>query len=113
MNEVDLKHIKNMAQAAHAALVFAEGKTQERLFSDTRLVFALVKALDLVGNEALNVSTEGREQSAQIDWQYVTALPGTIYQENDDIDLSVVWNAVTNHLPTLIAQLQHLILIHS
>jgi len=28
MNEVDLKHIRNMVQAAHAALVFAEGKTQ-------------------------------------------------------------------------------------
>jgi len=113
MTERDLKHIQHMLEAAHAALVFSDGRTQEKLFSDTRLAFALVKALDLVGDAAGRVSADGRSQAAQIDWMQVSTLPQRMYYDNDDINLSVVWDAVTNELPELIANLQHLKLMYS
>ena len=113
MSEEDLRQLNNMLQAAHAALVFAEGKTQEKLFGDTRVVFALVKALDLIGDAALRVSAEGRAEAAQINWHYVTTLPQDLYHNNDDINLNTVWDAVTNEIPPLIAQLQHIRLQYS
>jgi uncharacterized protein with HEPN domain len=108
----DLQQIQYMLEAAHAALVFAEGKTQEKLFADTRLVFALVKALDLLGDAAAKVSAEGRAETRQVNWAYILSLPRRVYHNNDDINLSVVWDTVTNELPTLTAQLQHIRLVH-
>jgi len=113
MTERDLKHIQNMLEAAHAALVFSDKRTQEQLFGDTRLVFALVKALDLLGDAASRVSPDGREAAAQINWDEISTLPQRIYHDNDDINLSVVWDAVTNEIPQLSAQLQHLKFMHS
>lgn len=111
MNSEDLKQIRFMLQSAQAALVFAEGKTQEKLFSDTRLIFALAKALDLITTSAEKVSPEGRAAAPQVNWKYVLQLEDQIYLQ-DDINLSIVWEAVTNEIPSLAAQLQHILLVN-
>lgn len=113
MREHDLKNIQNMLEASHAALVFADGRTQEKLFSDTRLVFALVKALDLISDAAMRVSEDGRSAASHINWEQAASLRDRIYYANDDINLNVVWDAVTNEIPSLIAQLQHIKLMYS
>ncbi len=52
MNERDSVRLRHMLDAAHSALSFAKGRTRDDLDQDEMLVFALTKAVEIVGEAA-------------------------------------------------------------
>lgn len=63
MNENDLIRFKHMLEAAKAARTFADGKTRESLESDLQLVFALVKAIEIIGEAGSKLSADTRKHT--------------------------------------------------
>ena len=56
MNERDGVRLRHMLDAARSALSFVQGRTREDLEQDEMLVFALTKAVEIVGEAANQVS---------------------------------------------------------
>jgi uncharacterized protein with HEPN domain len=57
-----------MIEAAEAATGFASGIARSDLDSDRMLVFALVRAIEIVGEAASKVSTSTRETAPEVPW---------------------------------------------
>jgi len=58
MSKSDCIRLQHMLDAAREALSFVQGKTREHLNRDRLLVLALVKALEIIGEAAYQVSPE-------------------------------------------------------
>ncbi len=56
MNEPDKIRLRHMVDASREAICFARGRTRSELDSDRMLVLALVKAVEIVGEAAAQVS---------------------------------------------------------
>lgn len=61
MNERDEARLRDMLDAARKALEFASGQTRADLDENDMLAFALVRALEVIGEAANQVSEETRE----------------------------------------------------
>lgn len=106
MNETDTERLRHMLDAARAAQRFVQGKTRASLDSDQLLEFGLRQALEIIGEAASKISSETREQNPQFAWKEMIGMRNVLIHGYMFVDLSRVWNAVTEDIPPLIAQLE-------
>ena len=71
--ETDTLRLRHMLDAARAALGFTSGRTRDDLSADLMLQFALVRALEIVGEAAARMSEPTRTGHPEIPW---TAIVG-------------------------------------
>ena len=60
MRPEDEERLRHMLDAARDTLAFARGQTRENLTHDRKSAFAIVKALEIIGEAANNVSENAR-----------------------------------------------------
>jgi uncharacterized protein with HEPN domain len=106
MSRDDDVRIRHMIDAIEAALRFAKGRERADLDTDEMLLFALVRAVEIVGEAASKLSAEGRGQLPQVPWNSVTGMRNRLVHAYFDIDRDILWATVTQALPPLLEQLR-------
>ena len=101
--------IRHMRDAAQQALLFIQGETRRSLDENIMLVFALVKAIEIIGEAASQVSADFQEAHPQIPWQVIIGMRNRLIHAYFDVNLDIVWETVTEDLPPLIAELERLV----
>lgn len=107
LRDEDAVRLRHMLDAARDALAFAHGRTRADLDTDRMLSFALVRAIEIIGEAARRVSHEGRASCPALPWPSIVAMRNRVVHAYFDIDLNRVWDTVTDDLPPLIAALEH------
>lgn len=105
----DRVRLLHMIEAAEAACGFISGRTRDDLNSDQMLVFALVRAIEIVGEAASRVSSATREAAADIPWGLIVSMRNRLIHAYFDIDREVVWKTATEELPLLLPRLRELL----
>jgi uncharacterized protein with HEPN domain len=70
------------------------------------LVFALVHALQIVGEAASKVSVETRNTHSQVPWAIVIGMRHRLVHAYFDINLDLLWTTATEAAPALLAQIR-------
>ena len=98
-----------MLEAAENAQRFISGKNRADLDTDPMLLFALVRAIEIIGEAAAKVSAERRAASASVPWIAIVAMRNRLIHAYFDIDRDIVWRTVTEEIPSLRSQLLQLL----
>ncbi len=107
--ERDRVHLLRMREAAGHAEEFAVGREADELDTDTMFRMAIVKAVELVGERASNISDELRAQQPQLPWKKMIGMRNVLVHNYWLIEQDVFWDAVQNHIPPPIAEIERLI----
>jgi uncharacterized protein with HEPN domain len=67
----DRIRIQHMIEAAESALGFVFGRSRGDLETDRMLLFALVRAIEIMGEAASRISAETRQATTEIPWPAV------------------------------------------
>ena len=94
-----------MRDAAESALHFVQGRQRQDLDRDEMLLFALVRAVEIIGEAAARVSAEGRAELSEIPWPLIVGMRHRLVHAYFDIDRDILWATVQQSLPPLLAQL--------
>ena len=97
-----------MLDAARTARDFVRGRTREDLDQDRMLSFALVRAIEVLGEAAGRVSAETRLASPETPWALIVAMRNRLIHGYFDINHDILWQTVHEELPPLLAQLEKL-----
>jgi uncharacterized protein with HEPN domain len=98
-----------MLEAARDALSFAEGATRADLEKDRKLVMAVVKCVEIIGEAATRVSPKSRAEVAGIPWQDVVDMRHRLVHAYYDISHDVLWSTLRDDLPPLIETLERIL----
>ena len=109
MNETDRVRLRHMLDAARAAVVFVQGRQRESLETDLMFAFALVRAIEIVGEAATQISKEEQQNYPQIPWKNIMGMRNKIVHDYFDIDYDVVWDTVQVRIPELITELEKIL----
>jgi uncharacterized protein with HEPN domain len=109
MQEDDLVRLRHMLDAGRKAVSFSEGTGRSDLDADSMLAFALMKAIEIMGEAATKVSHDCRKQFTDIPWPQVIGMRNRLIHGYDEINLDVLWQTVTRNLPPLIEALDRII----
>jgi uncharacterized protein with HEPN domain len=95
-----------MLEAARDAQTFAEGKTRADLDGDRMLTFALVRALEVVGEAASQINQETQAALPQIPWRLIVGMRNQLIHEYRHVDTDLLWQTIVEDLPPLVAELE-------
>ena len=108
MQPEDSVRIGHMIEAAEDALGFVANRPRADLDSDRMLLFALVRAVEIIGEAASKVSEQTRSAHAEIPWKAIIGMRNRLIHAYFDIDADILWVAVTAEIPALLTQLRTL-----
>lgn len=74
MRPDDLVRLKHMQDATASALRFVDGRSRQDLDSDEILLFAPVRADEVIGEVASKVSAAGRTELPEIRWAAIVGM---------------------------------------
>ena len=97
-----------MIEAAESAINFVTGRQRADLNSDQMLLFALVRAIEVVGEAASRVTEITRRSAADIPWSSVVSMRKRLIHAYFDVDSDVVWKTATEEPPALLSKLRTL-----
>lgn len=95
-----------MIEAAQAVARFVAGSERPALDSDLMRLFAIVRALEIIGEAASKVSEATRARLAQIPWRPIIGMRNRVIHAYFDVDRDIVWKAASEEVPALLALLQ-------
>lgn len=102
----DAVRLRHMIEAASAAIAFIDSKTRVDLDGDRILLFALVRAVEIVGEAASRVSQPTRDAMPAIPWTQIVGMRNRLIHAYFDVDADVLWQTVSMELPPLLPLLR-------
>lgn len=105
MRPEDLVRLRHMFDATQSISRFVSGRAREDLESDEMLLFAVVHALQIIGEAASKVSPEGRAQARDVPWQEAIGIRHRLVHAYYDVDKTIIWKTATEAVPHLMAAL--------
>jgi uncharacterized protein with HEPN domain len=98
-----------MIEAAESAAQFIADRSRSDLDSDRMLLFAVVRAIEVVGEAASKLSEEFRAAHPGIPWRAIVGMRNRLIHAYFDIDTETVWETTTQELPPILNQLRELV----
>ncbi|MGA9751830.1 MAG: DUF86 domain-containing protein [Acidobacteriota bacterium] len=96
-----LDAVADILEAIEKALSFCEGMTFKTFAHDDKTVFAVIRALELIGEAAKKVPAGVRTKHTDIPWRDITGMRDKLVHEYFGVDLQTVWATVQQDLPAL------------
>jgi len=108
MREDDRVRLQHMAEAAESIARFLAGRERSDLDSDEMLLFAVIRALEIIGEAASRVSDDTKRSVAGIPWLDIIGMRNRIVHAYFDVNRSIVWKAAAEEVPALLERLRSL-----
>lgn len=108
-DERDKENIRNMLTAARTIVEFTAGMEYEQYLGDRKLHLALERLIDIIGQDAANVSELFRYYNPEIPWQFLMSQIHILTGENSDERQERMWAFATVHIPELIISVESLL----
>ena len=109
MRPEDKVRILHMLEAEKSAVDFVAGRDRAALDQDRMLLFALVRAIEIIDEAATKVSVETRENTPAVPWSRIVGMRNPLMHAYFDVDPDIPWRTATEEVPSLIASLKPLI----
>ncbi|MGQ9575633.1 MAG: HepT-like ribonuclease domain-containing protein [Thermoguttaceae bacterium] len=109
MRQDDLVRLRHMLDAANEAQKFIHGRRREDLDHDRQLVWALVKAVEIIGEAASQLSDEAKTELPGLPWPKIIGMRHRLVHAYFDINLDILWQTIIAGLPPIVTELKRLI----
>ena len=102
----DRVRLLHIVDALDAATKFIDGRKRSDLDTDQMLLFALVRAIEVVGEAASKVSPETHAEMPDVPWVSIVNMRHRLVHAYFDIDRDILWATVTEAVPPLAGRLR-------
>jgi uncharacterized protein with HEPN domain len=101
MNREFLDFIEDILDAMNKAESLLEGVSYSQFENDFRINFAVVRALEIIGEAAKRIPDELRLRYLDIPWRGMSGMRDRIIHGYDNVDLQIVWDVVKRDIPQI------------
>jgi uncharacterized protein with HEPN domain len=105
MSNEFLDYVEDILDAMDKAELLIVDTTFEQFEADFRINFAVVRALEIIGEATKRLPTMFREQYPDIPWKDMAGMRDRIVHGYDVINLRIVWDTVKHRIPIIKPQI--------
>ena len=109
MKRVHEDYLRDMLENAEQALSFVAGMDYEEFKSDDKAVYAVIRALEIIGEAARQIPESLQNANATIPWREISGMRNKLTHEYFGVNTEVVWRTVREDLPVIIPHLRKML----
>lgn len=94
-------YIQDIIDAIGKIQKFTKGSTYDEFLEDEKTVYAVVRALEVIGEAAKNVPESLRAKHPDIPWKEMAGMRDKLIHEYFGVKYEVVWDTAKTELPQL------------
>ena len=98
-----------MMESAEKALQFIAGMKFEEFVEDEKTVYAVTRAIEIIGEAARKIPIDIRDTYPEIPWREIIGTRDKFIHDYFGIHLSVIWRTMQEDLPILVKQLKNML----
>lgn len=101
--------LRHMLDSAEEATEFAAGKSRKDFDDNRKLLLAIIKSIEIIGEAASQISEARKAENDNIPWKDIIGMRNRLSHGYFDVNLDIVWQTVKTDLPDLIKALKEII----
>jgi uncharacterized protein with HEPN domain len=94
-------YVYDITNAIEEALAFVDQMQYEDFINDDKTLFAVIRALEIIGEAAKNIPSPIREKYTSIPWQYILGMRNKLIHEYFGINKEIIWRTIKEDLPRI------------
>jgi uncharacterized protein with HEPN domain len=102
-------YVKDVHEAVVLVAEFISGMAFKDFKADAKTAFAVVRALEIIGEGAKMVPDAIRAKHPAVPWRLMTGMRDKLIHHYFGVDLKVVWKTATEDLPGLEVQIKEVL----
>ena len=101
MSREFLDFVEDILDGMKKAEIMLEGVNYSKFESDFRINFAVVRALEIIGEATKRLPEDLRQRYPDIPWKGMAGMRDRIIHGYDNVDLQIVWDVVKRDIPQI------------
>ena len=105
----DRVYLRHVLDAISDIENFMRGVSQEDFFENREKQYAVLRALEIIGEATKNLSDELKTKNPSVDWKNIAGMRDKLIHAYFGVNLPLVWETVKKDLPQLKLQAQKML----
>lgn len=102
-------YLEDILDAIEKATEFIQGMTYEQFAQDAKTVFAVIHALEIVGEATKQIPQSVKNSYPEVPWRQMAGMRDKLIHDYSGVNLAVVWKTVVEDLPNLEPLIRHVL----
>ena len=95
-------YVADILDALASSVEFNEGMTFDEFKADKKTVFAVTRAIEIIGEAAESIPPDLRSEYPDIPWRDMAGMRDKLVHEYFGVDVAILWETLQEDVPSLL-----------
>lgn len=102
-------YLRDILENAEKAIGFAAGMTGDEFIQDEKTVFAVIRAIEVIGEATKKIPSKIREKYPLVPWREMAGTRDKLIHDYFGVNSAVIWKTVTEDIPLMLPLLRQVL----
>ena len=102
-------YLEDILDAITKVAKFIKGMTFDQFSADDKTAFAVIRALEIIGEAAKHIPEQVRNSYPKLPWREMTGIRDKLIHDYFGVNIKVVWKTATEDLPKLESEMRRIL----
>lgn len=105
-----IDYLEDIVDASEKIGQFIAGMTHEQFAKDDKTVYAVIRALEMIGEAIKQIPASLRDKYPRVSWREAAGIRDKLIHNYFGVNLEVVWKTAVEDVPNLCSQIRHILI---